>query len=48
MIPYIFKALFLLPFPPFLEETLLNLNLNIYSLGKFDRLKFHYWITHFG
>ena len=31
---YFFKHFLLLPFPPFLKETLLNLNLNIYSSGK--------------
>jgi len=31
---YFFKHLLLLPLPPFLKETLLNLKLNIYSPGK--------------
>ena len=31
---YFFKHFLLLPLPPFLKETLLNLNLNIYSPGK--------------
>ena len=31
---YFFKHFLLLPLPPFLKETLLNLNLNISSSGK--------------
>ena len=38
---HFFKHFLLLPFPPFLKDTLLNLNMNNSTSEKFHRVKFH-------
>ena len=38
---HFFKHFLLLPFPPFVKDTLLNFNINNSTWDKFHRVKFH-------